>query len=248
MLRFCAYISLVICSLSPAYAKNFRIVTTDFCPFVCENGKNKGYVIDLIREIFSSQEASVEVNFSSWARVLENTRNGQSEAALSPARSEAPGFIFPDEPVGVQRFCFFRRAQGFWEYNGPASLKTEKLGVMRDVSYPDIMDWLADSANSASIDSASTNGTEQNFRKLVAGRNTVILEDEGVGSYYIKLNNLDVVKAGCLAGEPIYLGLSPKTPEASTTRAKIFDTRLRALRASGALNDILVRYGLSDWK
>jgi polar amino acid transport system substrate-binding protein len=242
----------VLCALIftfSAQAQEVKIITTDFCPFVCENSSDLGYAVDITKRVLERSGHNVSVTFASWARALESTRQGDFAAALSPAKTEAPDFIFPEEPIGVQRYCFFRREDSDWQYKGTASLKGQKIGALRDVSYAEITDWLEDRANAASVDFlTATSGTDQNFRKLVAGRLTILLEDDGVGSYYIKANNLKLAKAGCLAGEAIYFGLSPASPARSRDLAATFDAGIRALRASGELNAILMRYGVNDWK
>ena len=232
-----------------AEAQDVKIITTDFCPFICENSSDLGYVVDITKRVLERNGQNVSVTFASWVRVVESTRQGDFTAALSPAKTEAPDFIFPEEPIGVQRYCFFRREDSDWQYKGTQSLKGQKIGAWRDVSYAGITDWLTDPANAASVDFlTATSGTDQNFKKLAAGRLTVLLEDDGVGSYYIKANNLKLAKAGCLAGESIYLGLSPAAPGRSRELAAVFDTGIRALRASGELKTMLMHYGVTDWK
>lgn len=232
-----------------AQAQEVKIITTDFCPFLCQNAPEQGYVADIIKRVLERGGQNVSLTYASWARVVESTRQGDFAAALAPAKTEAPDFIFPEEPIGLQRYCFFRREDSDWQYKGAQSLKGQKIGAWRDVSYAGITDWLTDPANAASVDFlTATSGTDQSFKKLVAGRLTVLLEDDGVGSYYIKANNLKLAKAGCLAGELIYLGLSPATPGRSRELAAAFDTGIRALRASGELKTMLMHYGVTDWK
>lgn len=230
-------------------ANSLRMIATDFCPFNCESGQPPGYVVDIVKRLFDAPTMPVTVAYSSWTAAVERTRSGSYSVALTPAHSEAPDFIFPSEAIGVQRFCFFRKNDSAWTYAGPDSLKAHKIGLLRDASMAELNDWVNAPENAERLDFVNlAKGTEANFRKLAAGRVTLVIEDEAVAGFFLKNNPQPVAKAGCLAGEQIYFGVSPTLGDAGRALAAKFDTGIKTLRASGELKAILDNYGLTDWK
>ncbi len=226
-----------------------RMIATDFCPFNCESGQPLGYVVEIVKRLFETPAVPVTVAYSSWTAAVDRTRSGSYSVALTPAHSEAPDFIFPSEPIGVQRFCFFRRNDTAWTYAGPDSLKMHKIALLRDASMAELNDWIKAPENAPLLDFVNlANGTETNFKKLAAGRVTLVIEDEAVGGFFLKNNPQPVAKAGCLAGERIYFGISPTLGDQGRAMAAKFDAGIEAMRASGELKVILDKYGLADWK
>ena len=61
--------------------------------------------------------------------------------------------------------------------------------------------------------------------------------------------NLDEITeiGGSLSATAHYIGFSPENPK-SEEYARILDQGMRELRASGELEKILQKYGMSDWK
>ncbi len=236
---------------SVSRAAMIDVITVDFCPYICETGPRRGVVVDIATAALEQSGHTLRLRFAPWERVVQTTREGGALAALSPAKSEAPDFIFPTENVGTQRFCFFATAGNSWRYTGPQSLKDQRIGVVAGASMAELNDWLTDPANAKNIDYIqSSDPASANFRKLSAGRLTVVLEDEAVGRDNLTRSGLKADVVGCLSGEPIYLGLTPAPSRAAQSKAiaAAFDAGIAKLRESGALAKILAEYNLKDWK
>ena len=90
---------------------------------------------------------------------------------------------------------------------------------------------------------------EQNTHKLLAGRISVMLEEPAAMDYHLlQSGNQEALRrAGCLESQPMYMAFSPEQPQAAVLAA-LFDQGLRALRQSGRLQEILMHYGLRDWR
>ena len=94
------------------------------------------------------------------------------------------------------------------------------------------------------------NIVKRNIGQLLYGRTDAYLEDKDVAMYMAKdMGVSEQVKVAGRYGDPIvmYIGFSPKNHN-SQQYAKLLSEGIRAMRASGRLQQILDKYGVSDWK
>jgi ABC-type amino acid transport substrate-binding protein len=87
---------------------------------------------------------------------------------------------------------------------------------------------------------------KKNFKKIDSGRIDALIDDRNVVSYYMAQQGIKggaYRVAGCLVGEPIYLGMSPANPSKAARMARIYKQGLNAIERSGELRRILASYG-----
>ncbi len=92
---------------------------------------------------------------------------------------------------------------------------------------------------------------ERNLKKPLLGRIAVLYEDCTVIRYTAMVmgisSEIEEIDAGMIVESlPLYNVISKKTPNAKQL-ADEFDTKLRQLRTSGQLDQILIKYGAKDW-
>jgi ABC-type amino acid transport substrate-binding protein len=119
--------------------QTITIATIDWCPFICPNSKERpGLLVEYTKAIFERQGYQIEFKSYPWTRTIKMTKNGTVDAALAPAKSEAPDLIYPESNIGVQRFCFFKRKDDPWKYENPESI-TDKAIVYPQDALPDVL-------------------------------------------------------------------------------------------------------------
>ena len=245
--------AVAIMSLSnPAAAQPITITVSEWCPYMCTTGERAGAVVEMTEAALATQGVDVAFEAYPWVRAIDVTRAGETAAALAPARGETPDFVFPDVPISHQQMCFFTRADSDWEYVDVESLEGVSFGVMEGLSLPGLEDYVEANLRTPAIQEISGERfMEQNLHKLHAGRIDAVIDDRAVVLYYLQQhewNSEDFRVAGCLAAEPIYLGISPapELAESSAALSEAFTAGLRTIVENGEAAAILDDYGTPD--
>lgn len=232
-----------------------RILT--FCsdpwmPYAGEAGSPKeGYVVDLLRAIFTPQGFEVRYQTYPWSRCIEETRQGQVLGILCAERQEAPDFTFPQEPVGVNQPAFFTRPGSDWTFTGIPSLEMIRLGAVQDYFYADDLEEYIRLHRESDrlILTKGTDALEHLFALLADGSIEALVENALVVRYHQALATAPIPlrEAGSIAGGGfLFVAFSPRDPRARDM-ARRFDEGIRALRSNGRLDQILQEAGVSDW-
>ena len=224
------------------------------CPSNCEPGSDHpGYDVELAEKIFGKAGYKVDYKLLSWSRTLVEVRKGAIDGFVAGIKTDAPDFIFPEEPGGVMVTGFAVRKDSGWRWDGVKSLDGKVLGYIPDYQYfPELKTYIdANTADAKKVQGiAMMNATQLNLKKLSIGRVDVVCDDSSVLEYYIKVMGLSdkVVLAGG-AGDviPSYIAFGPTNPRAHELAA-IWDAGIKRMRASGELKAVLDRYGVPDWK
>jgi len=213
---------------------------------------SEGYFIDIARAIYEPLGYEVNYHVVPWKRSVRMVKSGHFNALLGPFKSEAPGFIFPDEEIGRVALSFFTRASSKWVFAGLDSLKGKKIGIVQDYDYRPWLQKYRKKHPDSFIVLAGQTATENNMKLLLRNRIDIIPSNEPSFLYRAK-------KAGDLAkirlagrdnigeSKKLYIAFSPND-DSSAKYASIFSQGLRQLRVSGKLNTILEKYGLIDWR
>ena len=218
------------------------------------NGKPEsakpGYAVEMIKTIFAKKGITVNYTVLPWARAVDAASKGEIAGVFGALTDDAPGFVFPKEEINVSRSSFITVKSGSWNYEGIESVKKIKIGAVADYSYFDEIDSYFETAIAPSVQKMSgDNPLDQNFKKLVAGRIDVLIEDANVIDFYLASTKQAALirKAGTVGNEKIFIAFSPKNPK-SAEYAKILDEGIVEMRKNGQLKALLANYGLSDWK
>ena len=111
-------VATLVFSADSGLADPIRITVTEWCPYMCTGKDQRGFATDIVDAAFDSQGHEVEFVTLPWLRALEQTRKGETDGSLAPAKAEASDFIFPSLPVGHQQMCFFTRSDQSWRFEG----------------------------------------------------------------------------------------------------------------------------------
>ena len=231
-------------------AETLVIAADRWCPINCEPGSERpGIFVELARDIFA--EAGIEVRYEmrNWARVLQEVRRGEINAAIGAGIGDAPDFLFTETPVAMSRNCFYTLPDSSWRYDGLDSLARVRLGVINDYSYGvEINAYVA--AHHRHVDqvqvAAGDKALDINLSKLGLRRIDAMIENSWV--VQARLAELgrsgELREAGCREPDvPIYLAFSPAL-KASSRHVELLEQGLLRYRASGRLQALLQAYGV----
>ncbi|SIS24511.1 polar amino acid transport system substrate-binding protein [Aquipseudomonas alcaligenes] len=249
-------LSLLAClSLSTAgvaRGETLVIAADLWCPINCAaDSPRPGIFVELTRDIFAEAGIQVRYETRNWARVLQEVRRGDINAAIGAGYDDAPDFLFGETPVALSRNCFYTLQDSSWRYVGVESLPAVRIGVINDYSYGEpINGYIAGPhAQGDRVQVAAGNkALDLNLTKLRHGRLDAVLENSWViQSRLAELGRSgELREAGCREPDmPIFLAFSPARAD-SSRYVDLFEQGLRRYRADGRLQALLDRYGVSE--
>jgi len=234
-------------------ADTITLKADSWMPYNGDGKAETGYMLDIAKVIFEAKGHKIVYALVPWERALTENRSGKCNAVIGASPEDAPDFVYPAEEQGesVQLFCV--KSGSPWKFASVDSLKTIKLGVIKDYTYVKAVDDYIKAFPSSVVFATGDNALQGNLTKLTQGELGAVMDDRSVLKYTIAKMNLqgkvafttatgDVVKPSKL-----YIAFSPKNPK-SPEYAKLLAEGMVALRTSGELQKILGKYGLSDWK
>lgn len=237
-----------------AWAENIVLVADPWPPFNNEPGSDReGYLVDVARAVFEPAGHTVTYKTVPWKRAIDGTRSGRYAGAIGASKTDAAGFVFPDEELARNVLSFYTRRDNPWRFEGPASIETVSIGVAAGYDY---RRWLNDyirvqRGNHRRVQIvAGTNPLKQNLKKLLFKRIDVVVDSEAAIRYTAKeMGILEEIHPAGYGVEPayIYIAFSPALTD-SPKLARMLSEGIADLRHSGRLKELLDRYGLRDWR
>lgn len=223
-----------------------------WCPFICNpnnnQSKQQGYVLEVAKIIFERKGHNVVFQVDTWTNSIKSVRLGLATAIAATTKADAPDFIYPSKSMGSNKDCFYVKSKDPWEFTNITSLKNRKIGTVESYAYSaELMSYMNDHPESI-LKSHGENPLLLNIDNLKSGKTNTIIENPFVFNYFtenLKIRD-DFEEAGCTAGDPLYIGFSPKNPR-SKEFTKIFENGIEELRKDGTLGKIIEKYSLKDW-
>lgn len=237
-----------------ALAKNRIIIASDeWCPFNCaEKSDQSGYLIELAKLIYEKHGIDIEYRVMSWSRAVHACEIGNVDAVIGGYKEDAPNLIYPNEPMGAIGFNYYAINGSFVVLNSIEDLASYKLGVSADYSYGDAIDahikQYANDKQRLKI-AYGEQPLKSNLLFLSKGIVDVVVEAPEVMRLQLSQSRqyLTLVKSVGEAQAPkaIYMGFSPKNPNADYF-AEVFSKEIRSLKGSKVLEQLKVRYGITN--
>ena len=160
-------------------------------------------------------------------------------------------FIFHEQAVGYQDYCFYTSKGSGWQFADFADLHGMRLSYLKDSGFGPLSDYL--SAHQKDVEVFEFSGgkgfTSNIFEFLSRNRADVIIMTSDVYQFALKRGEIrdNFRSAGCLGHEKLAVGLSATNQQRSAAIASALDEGIRKLAASGEMAGILARYGMQAW-
>ncbi len=232
-----------------------RLVGDNWCPYNCDPHQGQsGYIVDLLAKALGGHY-QIDYALMPWTRALQAVDRGERDVLLSTTPGTTPNLLL-SQPLGIDRTCFFVPAASKWQYKVATDLAQQRIGVIQDYKYDNngpidaLISRYRKSRDPRVELAVGDDALGSNFRKLLAGRMDVVLENEMVGAYTIHNLRLGtaIKSAGCdqVGIGTVHVAMSPKSPHATAVLQQI-DAGVRQLRESRVLPQVLQSYGMQDW-
>ena len=236
---------------APSNPRQRVVIAADpWCPHNCEAGsEHEGYMIDIAREAFSLAGIDVEYVNMSWARALQQARDGYIDAVVGALPGDAPDFVFPDAATGYSTIALYTHPDNDWQYGGIESLSELTLLAINGYAYSPVLNRYIerhqDDPERVWILSGPT-PLSRAIELLHQQRSDVFPEDRYVMNWQLQQegDTESLRMAAVIHESPIYVAFSPVGRD-STQLAALLSEGARALQRSGRVSEILARYGVS---
>lgn len=245
---------LFIALATSCIAETITIVADEWPPF---NGRAKsrdeGYMVDIARMIFEDKGIDVKYVTMPWKRAIAGTRQGVYTAVVGASKRDAAGFVFPEEELARNTLAFYVKKGNSWRFQGVDSIRQITLGVIAGYDYRQwLNEYIKENRNNASKVQILTGNVplQRSLQKLMLDRIDVVVDTEAAILWEAKrLGFLNEIESAGYGGEPAfcYIAFSPKRAD-SPIYAKILSDGIAQLRTNGKLQNILDKYGLTDWR
>lgn len=228
-----------------------RVAQVDWCPQICVDHEQPGYIIEILEEAFLGSEFTFAYNTYSWARGISHTTNGETVALLAAAPKETPNLIFPDAPIGEQQACFFTLPTSNWLYSGENTLAGIGIGIPINISLEELDTYRENNPDQFHQQASTPRYIERSVKMLERKRVDTFIFFKNTVLHHMAQNDMvkHIRNAGCVTATPVYMVFSPAPhlKELGQQVMRHYERRYSILKGSGRIADIMARYGLSDW-
>lgn len=231
-----------------------KLASDDWCPYVCTTDRHiaGGILVDLTEQILAASGYRPESVLLPLNRAMAMAESGELDGIYAPAADQR---LSPSEPLLFSRACFYTRADSTWQYTGVDSLRTLRLGAIKDYGYDGgrFDDYLAAAGKRAAGGlelNVGVNASATNIKKMLRGRYPVAIEHEAVMNHLMHIQmavpHEPIRQAGSLDRElPLVIGIGKNNPAAPDLMRAV-NEGLKSVKASGALQRLKRRYGFED--
>jgi len=250
------FVFTVMHSSALAFTKSFDKKTTitiaaiDWCPQICYQDSNNGYIVDLVEEVFKGTQYQLDIQIYPWSRAIKLVRSGKVDALLSPAKAEAPQLLFPTTEVGKQQMCFFTSKDSDWNFSSIESLKDKVIGIAADTSIEELNNYIKLNPQQFQYQPYHERYIIQSAHKLDKERMDAFLFTKNSTIYELKkFNEWHKYRlAGCVSQAKVYMAFSPVIVEGKDTSSMLntFEEQMKKLSETSFISDLMIKYGLSD--
>ncbi|OUR95971.1 hypothetical protein A9Q81_13335 [Gammaproteobacteria bacterium 42_54_T18] len=219
-----------------------RITNGEWPPYLSKALKHHGVASHIIVESFKPQKIDVEWVFFPWKRAFRNAQHGtwDGSAIWSKSEERLENFFY-SEPVIEARGVIFHRKDMPFSWKNYSDLSKYKIGAATGYFYGD--DFKKAEDNSV-IQVSRVTKDATNFKKILTSRIDLVFVEEDVGLEILK-TQFSSEQAAEITNAPkayrsttYHLILNKKNPT-NELNIKAFNTGLKALRNSGALQKML---------
>lgn len=266
---FISVVCFLVMANSVCFGKLLNIVTTEFCPYVCDPEKEgeKGFVIDIFRAIFEKHGYTVKFEVQPWTRALKTFNDKGAFDGLVAATKIHPInkdiAVFPETEICIYTHKFYAPKDssliGNWKYKGIESLKNIRLGGIKGWSYSsiEITKYMNEKPEPMVYVMYGKDLLKRHVGMLLRKRTDLYVENEFMMTYFLynekKAGNPDADKIIAVDSVPIDEGVAESYPvfykdKNGKKYAAIFTEGIKELRATGKMADIMADYGLKDWR
>lgn len=207
-----------------------------------------GYVVEIARMSLDGTSHKSDYDTMSWSRAITNVRLGLKDCVLAVSREEAPGFVRTENPIGAYRLAIWTMSDRNFRFARPKDLDDMSIAAQNGWMFSEEMEsYLVNRRDVVGYDADKINDA---IRRLQTREIDVMIESEAVVRALSHRNGIDSyfsISGYASERHDLYIACSSKHFDRSKEIVRLIDAKLLEMRASGALDTLLAKYGLADW-
>ncbi|QEN05411.1 transporter substrate-binding domain-containing protein [Thiospirochaeta perfilievii] len=177
---------------------DITVVTNHWYPYSNESSPREGLSIEIIIEAFKTQNYTVTVIITPWARAIREVLNSEYDILANVwfSKERAEEFLYSDYYY-TNTITFISNIDDPFEYTNLESLSGKTIGTIRDFYYNELF------MNSEKFIREPANDLLQNILKVVYGRIDLTLSDEVVAKSNIRDTRMDLYSKIYFSKKPL---------------------------------------------
>lgn len=223
-------------------AEPVLIVSSEFVPHNGEHLPQQGYAIELVRQIFASQQQQIQIEFLPWPRALKQVQQGQAAAIVTLwYDSDRARYLNYPSPLYSNAIRFYQRKDKPIQFQQLAELAKQqlRLGMVRGYSYHPAVRALP-------FEFVEVNSDLESLKMLALGRVDLVIAEQMVAEYLLQHElqsyQQQISSTGpLLETKPMYLAFAKHHPAAAALQLK-FEQGLQQLKTERRLQSLIPRY------
>ncbi|MCG8614758.1 MAG: transporter substrate-binding domain-containing protein [Desulfobacterales bacterium] len=239
-------IVMIMTAAMPSFAQTLTLTTGEWAPYTSSSMDGKGVFTEIVTAVFNEMGKRPDVKFYPWKRCESMVGNGKAFAAFPYVITEErkAKFAFSDTVMASREMFFYYgdRLNGV-EWQTLTDLKSYKIGGTIGYHYEETF-------KAAGLDMDYNPKETASIKKLQAGRVDLFPVDELVGRQLIKSifpEEADKFKTLAKPNTATDLRLMVNKNDAGAIATlEAFNKALAAIKANGAYQAILKKYGLTQ--
>ncbi len=239
-----------------AYAERKKLILAGdyWCPYNClESADNQGFLVELTRRALYIYGIDIEYKLMPWHKILTEIKKGKIDGIIGISKIRGLNLVTTKLPLEYSATSAFIRSDTDWLYDGLASLKGKKVGIIMDYSLDE------DISNFVGINFTTNpgifavedgkNAAVDSITNLIDGTIDVYIEDQRVVDFYIKQHDLShhIKNAGQISKEklPLYVAFNEQIPNIREY-IKFLEEGIASLKATGEYADLRAKYKMDN--
>lgn len=225
-----------------------KIAGDQWCPYVCEKSKEKGFSVELVEQALRLKGFTSTYENGNFPRIIRNIEKGTWDVVTGTDESFSPELLISKVPVAYTRWVFVKRKDLNWKYDGPKSLEGLVLGVVAGYVYsPELMKYIDKNKNTDKVVTLFSSSPQEAALKLLRrNRIQVFIGEESVIDYWA--NEIGADEEFTIAGvdfeAPLYCGLNKADQKVSD----LIDEGIIEFNKTKAFKNLLEKYQIKKWE
>jgi len=215
------------------------VLASDYPPYEMEQPVDglRGFDHEVVVEAFKRKNLKAEVFYAPWTRALTNARNGDSDALLSCAYTEArTEFFHFSKPISREVYGVYYRTNG----HRP---DIAELRDLKDFSIAAVSDYIANvDLDELDLSPVEVPSDLAGLKMLALGRFDFFYSGQAATDYLIKQNAMaGLFRFRELSSKDYYLCIN-RDNDRGTDLLNLFNSGLAEIKADGTFDAIHAKY------
>lgn len=227
--------------------KQLHFLTTTYCPLICEDNKDEGIMVDILREIYKPFKYDIKITYRPIRRAFIEYSDKKYHGFIGGNQKQLKNNLFPTYSTVPNPTVFYKSKRSKWNYTGFDSVKNVRIAAVSGFNYPNLKISNHINKKNKNVLLVESKG---HLKKMITltknNRITAFLAGELATQYFFQNFPLskDVVMDKKVVGLfHNFISINPNT-KASKKLLSILDKRFIEIFENGKLREIYKKYGI----